>query len=78
MESSLILLLTFFLIVGSLMLGATIGWVANDVFGIYLQSQQPQIQLHPELYDEDGTMIRQELYSVRFDVDDDFYDEDED
>lgn len=78
MESSLILLLTFFLIVGSLMLGGTIGWVANDVFGIYLQSQQPQIQLHPELYDEDGTMIRQELYSVRFDVDDDFYDEDED
>jgi hypothetical protein len=77
MDSSLTLLLTSFVVVGSLVLGTTIGWIANDVFSIYLQAQQPQIQMHPELYDEDGMMIREELYSVRFEMDEDYY-EDED
>lgn len=78
MESSLMLLLTAFMIVGSLVLGTTLGWIANDVFGIYLQNQQPQIQLHPELYDDDGVMIREELYSVRFEADEEVYEDDED
>jgi hypothetical protein len=77
MDSSLTLLLTSFVVVGSLVLGTTIGWIANDVFSIYLQAQQPQIQMHPEMYDEDGMMIREELYSVRFEMDEDYY-EDED
>ena len=78
MDSSLTLLLTSFIIVGSLVLGTTIGWIANDVFGIYLQAQQPQIQLHPELYDDDGIMIREELYSVRFEADEEVYEDEED
>lgn len=78
MESSLMLLLTSFIVVGSLVLGTTIGWIANDVFGIYLQNQQPQIQLHPELYDDDGIMIREELYSVRFEADEEVYEDEED
>lgn len=78
MESSLMLLLTAFMIIGSLVLGTTLGWIANDVFGIYLQNQQPQIQLHPELYDDDGVMIREELYSVRFEADEESYEDDED
>lgn len=78
MESSLMLLLTAFMIIGSLVLGTTLGWIANDVFGIYLQNQHPQIQLHPELYDDDGVMIREELYSVRFEADEESYEDDED
>ena len=68
------------MILGSLALGTTIGWMANDAFGIYLQAQAPQVQMHPEMYDDDGTVIREELYSVRFipdeGFDDDDYDED--
>jgi hypothetical protein len=79
MDSSLMLLLTSFMVLGSLVLGTTIGWIANDVFAIYLQAQQPQVQMHPEMYDDDGVMIREELYSVRFMADEDEYDyEDED
>lgn len=78
MESSLMLLLTSFVIVGSLLLGTTIGWIANDVFAVYLQNQQPQIQLHPELYDDEGMMIREELYSVRFEADEEVYEDEED
>lgn len=66
------------MVLGSLVLGTTIGWIANDVFGIYLQAQQPQIQMHPEMYDDDGIMIREELYSVRFEADEDIYYDDED
>jgi hypothetical protein len=78
MDSSLTLLLTSFIIFGSLVLGTTIGWIANDVFAIYLQAQQPQIQLHPELYDSEGIMIREELYSVRFEADEEVYEDEED
>ena len=78
MDTSLTLLLTSFVVMVSLVLGTTIGWIANDVFSIYLQAQQPQVQMHPEMYDDDGVMIREELYSVRFEVDEDIYYEDED
>lgn len=78
MEASLTVVLTTFMILGSLALGTTIGWIANDVFGIYLQAQHPQIQMHPEMYDDDGIVINQELYSVRFIADEGYDDEDYD
>jgi len=77
MDASLTVVITSFMILGSLALGTTIGWIANDVFGIYLQAQQPQVQMHPEMYDDDGIVINEELYSVRF-IADEGYDEDYD
>lgn len=76
MDASLTIVLTSFMILGSLALGTTIGWIANDVFGIYLQAQHPQIQMHPEMYDDEGSVITHELYSVRF-IPDEGYDDDE-
>jgi hypothetical protein len=78
MDASLTVVITSFMILGSLALGTTIGWMANDAFGIYLQAQAPQVQMHPEMYDDDGTVIREELYSVRFIPDEGFYDDDYD
>ena len=78
MDASLTVVITSFMILGSLALGTTIGWMANDVFGIYLQAQQPQVQMHPEMYDDDGIVINEELYSVRFVADDGFDDDDYD
>ena len=78
MDASLTVVITSFMILGSLALGTTIGWMANDAFGIYLQAQAPQVQMHPEMYDDDGTVIRQELYSVRFIPDEGFFDDDYD
>ena len=78
MDASLTVVITSFMILGSLALGTTIGWIANDVFGIYLQAQQPQVQMHPEMYDDDGIVINEELYSVRFIADESYDDDDYD
>ena len=78
MDASLTVVLTSFMILGSLALGTTIGWIANDVFGIYLQAQQPQVQMHPEMYDENGELTDQPLIYLHIDDEDDMmYDEDD-
>lgn len=51
--------------------GITVGWTANDFFYNMLAKDDV---LHPEMYDEEGLIINEELLSVRF-VDDDYYDE---
>ena len=51
--------------------GVTIGWTANDFLYNMLSRED---QLHPEMYDEDGIVINEELLSVRF-VDDEEYDD---
>tara|TARA_Y100000385_G_C13087854_1_gene637258 strand:+ start:467 stop:658 length:192 start_codon:yes stop_codon:yes gene_type:complete len=43
--------------------GITIGWTANDF--LYNMLARNDV-LHPEMYDEDGIVINEELYSVRF------------
>ena len=43
--------------------GVTIGWTANDFLYNMLSRDD---QLHPEMYDEDGIVINEELLSVRF------------
>lgn len=51
--------------------GITVGWTANDFF--YNMMAKDDV-LHPEMYDEEGLVINEELLSVRF-VDDDYYDD---
>ena len=51
-------------------MGVTIGWTANDFLYNILAKDDV---LHPEMYDEDGMVINEELYSVKF-----INDEDED
>jgi len=43
--------------------GITIGWTANDF--LYNMLARNDV-LHPEMYDEDGMVINEELYSIRF------------
>lgn len=45
--------------------GISIGWTVNDFAYNYL-SPKNTLQSHPEMYDEDGLWINEELYSVRF------------
>lgn len=44
--------------------GVTIGWTANDF--LYNMLARDETQLHPEMYDNDGIVINEELLSVRF------------
>ena len=54
--------------------GVTIGWTANDF--LYNMLAKDDV-MHPEMYDEDGMWINEELLSVKFvneeEEEDDYY-----
>lgn len=61
------------LIVLSFMIGMVFGWFANEYFNP-ISSAGPNS--HPEMYDENGNYITEELIAVRFEEEED--DEEED
>ena len=64
------ILMFLFMIVGGL-----IGWTANDFLYAYMNTRS-NLPTHPEMYDEDGLVINEELLSVRF-VDEEEEEEDD-
>ena len=63
MTTPVILFFTTMITVLFFIVGITIGWTANDF--LYNMLARNDV-LHPEMYDEDGIVINEELYSVRF------------
>ena len=57
-----------------LILGTLVGWLAKDYV---IQRDSKYIPLHPEMFDENGNIIPDEILAVRFENDYDYYDEDE-
>jgi hypothetical protein len=57
-------------------LGGVVGWMLKQhiVEKNYLSS----LQTHPEMFDENGNIIPDEILAVRFENDDDYYDEEDD
>tara|TARA_R110000868_G_scaffold298903_2_gene559095 strand:- start:25006 stop:25242 length:237 start_codon:yes stop_codon:yes gene_type:complete len=71
------LVLGSFLLILSFIIGIVIGWVVRE----YMMNYREIPKLHPEFYDENGNVIPDEVYAVRFEegfFDDDDDDEDED
>ena len=62
--------------IGAAFLGIVIGWYANDKYSHFLQLKEAQITTHPEMYDQDGNLLKTELTALRFVLDDDYYEED--
>jgi hypothetical protein len=55
--------------------GVFAGWTVNEKMHEYLYVKEAENErLHPEMYDEEGQWINEELLSVRF-VDEDYDDE---
>lgn len=54
-----------------LCVGVIAGWTANEKVHEFMYSQEPEERLHPEMYDEEGQWIHEELLAVRFVVEDD-------
>ena len=56
--------------------GGLIGWTANDFLYAYMNTKS-NLPTHPEMYDEDGMVVNEELYAVKFkdeeDADEDGY-----
>ena len=63
------ILMFLFVIVGGL-----IGWTANDFLYAYMNTRS-NLPQHPEMYDDEGMVVNEELLSVRF-VDEEDSDED--
>tara|TARA_A200000113_G_scaffold166600_1_gene151278 strand:+ start:180 stop:362 length:183 start_codon:yes stop_codon:yes gene_type:complete len=49
-----------------LVLGTVVGWMAKDYV---LQRDSKYIPLHPEMFDENGQIIPDEVLAVRFEND---------
>ena len=64
------ILMFLFMIVGGL-----IGWTANDFLYAYMNTRS-NLPTHPEMYDDEGLVINEELLSVRF-VDEEEEEEDD-
>ena len=67
-----------------LLVGIIAGWFINDIVYNFtnknnsVPENEVSNQLHPEMYDENGIMINEELLSVRFiDDDEEDYEEEE-
>lgn len=77
MEASLpFLFVAFFMTIGSFILGGVLVWNLKDVFDLwYENSGYAKHILHPEMYDENGDLHREELLRVRFYEDEDYEDE---
>jgi hypothetical protein len=77
MESPTIMLFSICFMILFLIVGIIAGWFINDiVYNFY--NKNNSLQLHPEMYDEDGIVIREELLSLRFideeeEEEDDYY-----
>mgnify|MGYP001222108951 FL=1 len=48
-----------------LCIGIVVGWTAKDFAHDYMLSKD-EISYHPEMYDENGIMINEQLLSVKF------------
>jgi hypothetical protein len=64
MQTSVILFFSGIGVVLSLIVGVIAGWHINDV--VYQLVSKGEQQGHPEMYDQDGVWINEELLSVRF------------
>lgn len=75
METNVIL---FFSSVGMVMflaIGGVVGWIYKETVDASIYAKSGGIT-HPEMLDQDGYLINEELYSVRF-IDNEFDDEDD-
>jgi len=75
MSISVILFFSAALMIMFLVVGVTIGWTINEFAYNYLV--RPKLQTHPEMYDEEGIWINEELLSVRFVEEEEEYEEEE-
>lgn len=64
-------------IIGSFVIGFMLGWFGNDIVYAFLNKNRIQ-PLHPEMFDENGQLIPDEIVAVRFENSEDFEDYDED
>ena len=72
-----VLVFSVLLTIGGLLLGFMLGWVSHSYYDTHTTVAASKQLTHPEFYDEEGNMLANQLLTVRFEGDNEFY-EDED
>jgi len=71
METATILFFSATLSFLFLCVGVVAGWTVKDFMHDYFYTREEFQNMHPEMYDDEGLVINEELLSVRFIEDDD-------
>ena len=77
MESSVLLVIFSILCFTFLILGGIIGWLAQQNNYVNMQHRNEAF-VHPEMYDENGMLIADEIVALRFENNDNSEEDDED
>jgi hypothetical protein len=75
MPSTEVLFFSGVSIILSLILGGIVGWVANDFLYNFMHTRA-NLPEHPEMYDDQGHVINEELLTVKFVDEDEVYEDD--
>ena len=77
MESSVLLVIFSILCFTFLILGGIIGWLAQQNNYVNMQHRNEAFATHPEMYDENGMLIADEIVALRFENPNDNSEEDD-
>ena len=69
------LTLTTLISIMFLLVGGMLGWIAKQY--VYEKNYLSSLNTHPEMFDENGNIIPDEILAVRFENDYDDYEDDE-
>ena len=71
--------ISFFLTVGTFIIAFMAGWFANNLFDAwYDKAGYAKHITHPEMFDENGEILRDQLIYLTFSDDDDMMDDEDD
>ena len=65
-----------FAIIATFVIGFFAGWIVNNVVGQFLSRPVPY-SVHPEMFDENGQLIPDEILALRFETENDTDDEED-
>ena len=77
MESSVLLVIFSMLCFTFLIIGGIIGWLAQQNNYVNMQNRNDAFATHPEMYDENGMLIADEIVALRFENPNDNSEEDD-
>ena len=77
MESTALLVIFSILCFTFLIIGGIIGWLAQQNNYVNMQNRNDAFATHPEMYDENGMLIADEIVALRFENQNDNSEEDD-
>ena len=78
METTVTLVIFSMMCFTFLILGGIIGWLAQQNNYVNMQNRNDAFATHPEMYDENGMLIADEIVALRFENPNDNSEEDND